>query len=534
MIQVYADDLLVYDSRIEDYALTELTVTAALNKGGTASVGMPPKHPAYNSFTSYKTLVTIYRDDLLLFRGRALYPSDDFYNRRTITCEGERCFLRDSVIRPYVYQDGPAAIFADVIAQHNAQVGPFKQFAVGTITVTDPNNYIRLESETALQTSDVIDKLVERCGGYIVFTTNPEGQRVINWYEELTYQSRQVIEFGENLLDFARTSANTDLATVIIPYGAKDETTGQRVNISSVNNGQDFLQDYDAVALRDVIAKPVYWDDITLPQNLLAKAQQYLASSKLVITSLELTAVDLSDLDKDIDTFQVGDQVRVRSRPHGVDELFQLTERSYDLLDPQKNGKVTLGKNIATLTGADAAGDKRSTSELQRVEQSVRANFNIDNAAAMEEMRQTMTSLIQQTTESIRLEVSEEYTSNDDLMAQVETVMTQLSDAFEFQFNQMQVTVDENDAAAREQFETIQKYIRFEDGDIVLGEAGNELILRIENDRITFLDDGAEVAYLSNKRLYVTDGHFLHSLRVGAFAWVPRANGNLSLMKVVE
>lgn len=534
MIQVYADDLLVYDSRIEDYALTELTVTAGLDTGGTASVGMPPKHPAYNAFTSYKTLVTIYRDNRLLFRGRALYPSDDFYNRRTITCEGERCFLLDSVIRPYVYQDDPAAIFADVIAQHNAQVDTFKQFVVGTITVTDPNNYIRMESESALQTSDVIDKLVERCGGYIVFTTNTEGQRVINWYEELTYQSRQVIEFGENLLDFARTSANTDLATVIIPYGAKDETTGIRVDITSVNDGQDFIQDYDAVALRGVIAKPVYWDDITLPQNLLAKAKQYLASSKLIITSLDLTAVDLSDLDKDIDTFQVGDLVHVRSRPHGVDELFQLTERSYDLLDPQNNGKVTLGKNIATLTGADAAGDKRSTSELQRVEQSVRANFTIDNAAAVEEMRQTMTSLIQQSTESIRLEVSEQYTSNDDLMAQVETVMTQLSDAFEFQFNQMQATVDANDVEARTQFETIQKYIRFEDGDIILGEAGNELILRIENDRISFLDDGAEVAYLSNKRLYVTDGHFINSLRVGSFAWVPRANGNLSLMKVVE
>ena len=534
MIQVYADERLVYDSRIEDYALTELTVTAALNKGGTASVGMSPGHPAYNAFTSYKTLVTIYRDNRLLFRGRALYPEDDFYNRRTITCEGERCFLRDSVIRPYVYQDSPEAIFADLISLHNAQVDNFKQFVVGTITVTDPNNYIRMESESALQTSDVIDKLVERCGGYVIFTTNPEGQRVINWYEELTYQSRQVIEFGENLLDFARTAANTDLATVIIPYGAKDETTGKRVDITSVNDGLDFIQDYDAVALRGVIAVPVYWDDITLPQNLLAKAQQELSKRKLIITSLQLTAVDLSDLDKSIDTFQEGDLVQVRSRPHGVDELFQLTEREYDLLNPQENGKITLGKNIATLTGADAAGDKRSTSELQRVEQSVRANFTIDNAAAVEEIRQTLTSLIQQSTESIRLEVSEQYTSNDDLMAQVETIMTQLSDAFEFQFNQLTVTVDENDAEAREQFETIQKYIRFEDGDIILGEAGNELILRIENDRISFLDDGAEVAYLSNKRLYVTDGHFLHSLRVGAFAWVPRANGNLSLMRVVE
>jgi len=533
MIQVYADDLLVYDSRLEDYALLGLTVTAGLNKGGTASIVMPQHHPAYNSFTSYKTVVTIYRDGLLLFRGRALYPTDDFYNRRTITCEGERCFLRDGVIRPYIYQDGPAAIFANIIELYNAQVEEFKRFVVGTVTVTDPNNYIRLESESAEQFSDVIDKLVERCGGYIVFTTNAEGQRVIHWYESLGYQSGQVIEFGENLLDFARSSSNTDLATVIIPYGAKDETTGKRVDITSVNEGMDFIQDYDAVALRGVIAKPVYWDDIAEPSNLLAKAQQYLATSKLMITSLELSAVDLSDMDKSIDTFQVGDNIQVRSLPHGVNELFQLTERTYDLLNPE-GGKVTLGKNIATLTGADAAGDKQSASNLQRVEQSIRANFAIDNAAAIEELRQTMTSLIQQTTEEIRLEVSEQYTTNGDLTSQVETIMTQLSDSFEFQFNEIQATVDANDAEARTQFETIRTYIRFEDGNIILGEVGNELTLRIENDRISFLDAGAEVAYLSNQRLYVTDAHFLNSLRVGSFAWVPRANGNLSLMKVVE
>lgn len=533
MIQVYADGVLAYDSRLEDYALLGLTVTTGLNKGGTASLIMPQYHPAYNSFTSYKTLVEIYRDGLLLFRGRALYPSDDYYNRRTITCEGERCFLRDGVMRPYVYQDGPANILADVITLYNAQVDEFKRFKVGTVTVTDPNNYVRLESETAQQTSDVIDKLVERCGGYIVFTTNTAGERVINWYESLGYQSRQVIEFGENLLDFARSSSNTDLATVIIPYGAKDETTGARVTIESVNDGLDFIQDYDAVALRGVIAKPVYWDDITLPENLLAKAQQYLATSKLMVTSLDLTAVDLSDLDKSIDTFQVGDTIQVRSIPHGVNEPFQLTERTYDLLNPA-NGKVTLGKDVATLTGADAAGDKRSASDLQKMEQSIRGSFSIDNAAAIEEVRQTLTSLIQQTSEEIRLEVSEQYTTNEDLTSQVNTALTQLADAFTFEFTTLQATVDANDAEARTQFETFYQYIRFEDGNIILGEAGNELVLRIENDRISFLDDGAEVAYLSNKRLYVTDGHFLQSLRVGSFALVPRANGNLSLMKVVE
>ena len=172
--------------------------------------------------------------------------------------------------------------------------------------------------------------------------------------------------------------------------------------------------------------------------------------------------------------------------------------------------------------------------ELQRVEQTVRANYTIDNSAAVEEIRQTLTSLIQQTSEEIRLEVAEQYATNGDVSAQISTTLTQLADAFEFEFATLQATVDANDAEARTQFETVRQYIRFENGNIVLGEDGNELILRIENDRISFLDDGAEVAYLSNKRLYVTDGHFLQSLRVGSFAWVPRANGNLSLMKVVE
>ena len=533
MIQVYADGALIYDSRLEDYSLLGLTVTAGLNKGGTASIVMPPNHPAYNVFTSYKTVVEIFRDDLLLFRGRALYPSDDYYNRRTITCEGERCFLRDGVLRPYVYQDDPAAIFADVIGQYNAQVDPFKQFVIGTVTVTDPNDYIRLESESAETFAVVIDKMVARCGGYIVFTTNEAGKRVINWLEDLGYQSSQVIEFGENLLDFARTSANTDLATVIIPYGAQDEQTGARITIESVNDGLDYIQDDDAIALRGTIVQAVYWDDITVPANLLTKAQKYLANSKMMITSLELTAVDLSDLDKSIDTFQVGDLIQVRSKPHGVNDTFQLTERTYDLLNPA-NGKVTLGKDVATLSGADAAGDKKSASELQRLEQNLRTSYNNDNSAAIEEVRQTLTTLIQQTSEEIKLEVAAVYATNSNVVAQIETTMTQLSDSFEFLFTSLQATVDANDATARTQFATIQKYIRFEGGDILLGETGNELTLKIQNDRISFMDDGAEVAYLSNKKLYVTDGHILQSLRVGAFALVPRANGNLSLMKVVE
>lgn len=539
MVQVYADDLLVYDTRLPDTALLGLKVSLIVNKAGTAEITMPPNHPAYGAFTEYKTVVTIYRDGELLFRGRALYATDDFYLRRTITCEGERGFLLDGIMRPYLYQDGPAAILTDILDLYNAQVEEFKRFTVGAITATDPNNYVRLESSNAEQIADTVDKLVERVGGYIVFSTNTEGKRTINWYETLDYRSWQVIEFGSNLLDFSRTGANTDMATVIIPYGASvdvtneetGEVTQQRVDITSVNEGQDFIQDYDAVNLRGVIARPVYWDDVTEPANLLAKAKKYLASSKLLITSLELSAVDLSALDKEIDSFRVGDRVQVRSKPHGVDDLFTLMERDYDLLDPG-NDKVVLGKDLASLTGADAAGDKQNANAINRVEHSIRAEYKTNVAAAIETATQTLSSLIQQTSDAIRLEVSETYARGEDVESMISTSIEQLADSITFTFNELREIVDENASTSDQRYQEVTSWIRMENGDIILGETGNELTLRIQNDRISFLDQGAEVAYISNKQLYITDGNFLNSLRVGSFAWVPRENGNLSLVKV--
>lgn len=540
-VQVYSDEQLVYDSRLEDYALIDLTVKCSFLKAGTLELEMPPLHPAYNAFVAYRSVVTVYKDGELLWRGRSLHPKDDFYNCRTITGEGERCFLRDGVMRPYLYQDGPAAIFTDVITLYNAQVEAFKQFVVGEVTVTDPNNYIRLESEKAEQVSDTIDKLQERCGGYIVFTTNAAGQRVINWYAELGYRSSQVIEFGENLMDFTRTDTNDDLATVVIPYGAKVETTdpdtgektNERVTIESVNDGLDFIQDYDAVALRGVIARPVYWDDVTEPANLLAKAQQYLANHKLVITQLELSAVDLSMLDQNIDSFREGDKVRVRSKPHSVDEDFLLYERTYKLLLDQAD-TITLGKELQTLTGADAAGDKANRGELQKVVHDIRAEYQLNVANAVASAVSTLSSLIQQTSDAIRLEVSESYATNDELQSAISTSMTQLADSFTFTFNNLRAVVDANDEYARTKFEAQERYIRFIDGKIILGVDGNELTLEQKNDRISFMDQGAEVAYFSNKKLTVTDAHFLNALRIGNFEFQPRENGNLSLVKVVS
>ena len=412
MIQLYADGVLAYDSRLKehgkDHTLLGLKTTTGLNKGGTAEFIMPPGHPAYDLFVSFRTIVELYRDNVLKFRGRVLYPADNFNNLRTITCEGELCLFQDGISRPYLYQDTPAAIFAAVVGDYNAQVEEYKRFRVGEITVTDANNYVRLESENTETVLDTINKLLERCGGYIVFTTAEDGVRVVNWYAELEHRSSQAIEFGANLLDFSRTGANTALATGIRPEGAKDQATGKRITIESVNGGLDYIVDEAAVALRGTIIKAVQWDDVTTPSILLTKAQQYLREARQIVTSLKLSAVDLSYLDKDIESYKVGDSVRVLSRPHAVDEYFQLTERTEDYLNPAQSS-ITLGKDLRTLTDADVAGDKQSQSDLYKVTLSVRADYAKDIEQAVKEAEKTMASLIEQDEGNILLKVSEEY-----------------------------------------------------------------------------------------------------------------------------
>lgn len=381
MIQVYADGALVYDSRLEQTDLEGLKATKSQNSGGTAEITLPYNHPAYNSFVGHKTVVTIYRDGVLRFRGRALYHTDNFYGQRKITCEGEMCFLRDTVNRPYNYQATPRSCFVTLINQHNSATDEWKQFQVGEVTVTDPNEWIKLDSESAETTLDTLNKLLDRCGGYITYTNDPvTGKRCINWLESLDRKSSQQIEFGENLLNFSSTGANTTaLATGLVPYGAKDEKTKKRITIESVNGGKDYIIAEDAKAVRSTIFTTATWDDVTSPATLLTKARAYLEENKAFITSLELTALDLSYLDKDLDSFAVGDTIRVVSTPHGVNEDFLLSQMTEDFLQPAKS-KIILGKDIQSLTGADVAATFRGQAALENVK--VNYNTDIDSVAA--------------------------------------------------------------------------------------------------------------------------------------------------------
>lgn len=157
----------------------------------------------------------------------------------------------------------------------------------------------------------------------------------------------------------------------------------------------------------------------------------------------------------------------------------------------------------------------------------------IQNSAA--QLEQRLSTSIAQTGESIKNEVSQQYYAKGDtdkLIAEASTILEQKYNSFEMSFNSFKQMVDNNQNLTNLEFATITKFIRFIDGNIFLGEEGNNQMLKIEKDRISFLQGNQEVAYISDSTLYIYDGVFLNSLRIGNFAFVPRANGSLDFKKV--
>lgn len=158
-----------------------------------------------------------------------------------------------------------------------------------------------------------------------------------------------------------------------------------------------------------------------------------------------------------------------------------------------------------------------------------------DTSDAVYNLEQNFEASLVKTQEDITATVAERYYLKEDteaLISEVSTQVEQTKNSFDITFSQFQQDIEAAASGADAQFEEIRKYIRFVDGKILLGEVGNELELQIANDRISFLQDGAEVAYFSDRKMHITDTQIDHSLQLGNFAFMPRANGNLSFKKI--
>ena len=355
MYRIFLEEELFYDPRVPELALVDITCELEVNKTGTLKITIPATHPKKDDIQKMYSVLSLYQDDDWLYSGRVLTDEVDFYGNRTIECEGELSYLLDSIQRYHEYHDiSVADYFADLIAKHNADVGYRKSFTVGQVTVTDNNDSLYRYSTYENTWKTIEDRLINRLGGYVRIR-HEDFHRYIDYIESYEHTNDQVIRFGENILDLTQEVDCDSLATVIVPLGQRDEETDERLTIKSVNEGRDYLEDLDAIAKYGRIVKTVEYDDVTLPENLLRKGQEVLDRQKLLIYSITITAIDLHLLDVDIERCKVGDNIRVVSEPHGIDDYMVIQKVYMDLLHPE-NSKLTLGATLITLASSMTRG----------------------------------------------------------------------------------------------------------------------------------------------------------------------------------
>lgn len=522
MWKVYCNDELIFQNNLENLKIFNPKLELELNKTGLFTFQIYPSHPSYNRLERLKTIVKVYNNDYLIYRGRILEETTATYNDKTFICEGELAFLIDSIQRYSAETLKISDFFNVLIDTHNLQVEEEKRFKVGNIhDIGD----ITIEDANYTNTWEAIQKeIIEKHQGYL-WVRHEEDGNYIDYLEDFNVLSNQTIELGKNLLNYTKQVKGADIVTAIIPLG-KDGLT-----IADINAGVDYIVNEEGKNKYGFICKPVEFKNIEDASELKREAEKYLASASNLIVSLEIGAIDLAGLEKDINSFRLGTYVKVISKPHNLNENFLVNKLSIELLKPANN-KLSLGKSYSTFTEKTLASNKNQKNILKAVE-NVMTKEVLDEAIR-ETTEQNSSSLTQTTTE-IFSRVSQEYLLKEDRESIIESISSELEqtiNGFEFRFNQFNQDINDvvNDTDA--QFQEIHKYIKFVNGTIEIGEANNRIRLKLENDRIVFLDKDNEVAYLSESKLFITNGEFINTLKLGKFAFLPRTNGNVSFKKV--
>lgn len=377
MYSIYADGQLVYASNLKDegYIVASPEMSLELNKAGSLTFVLPPVNPAYNSLKKLQSTVTVKWEDSTVFRGRVLHDEQDFYNRKEVYCEGSLAFLLDVCTLPYTLSCTLQAYIITMLNDYNSKVNSDRQFLIGNIESVSTAELSFVNQGCSTIWDELYAQVVEVYGGY--FRTRVESSGCyIDYIASGANVDSRTVEFGVDMLDMSQYVSAEDLFTVLVPLGAtsQDDETGEEttVDITSVNNGLNYIENAAAIALYGRIWRAQTWSDIEDASVLLSEATAYLNNNVALATTLTVSAADLISSPKiNTPTFRIGDYIKVISTPHGLNAFFQCSGAKVKLDDPSGT-EYTFGVPRVSATSVQVS----STGSVQASVQNLQSYVN--------------------------------------------------------------------------------------------------------------------------------------------------------------
>ena len=375
---VKLDDKTLYEPLLqsEGYVIISPSVTKAKNKAGSFTFKIPPTNPLYGSLKKLKSIISVYKDGNIFWKGRVLDERKNFNKIKEVTCEGELAFLNDVIIAPYDYSEKGMTInefFQYVMDLYAKNCSEYRKIQPGYVYNVDSDTRIYPISKTYENVlSTLSSKLIGVVGGVLVFRYQ-NGVSYLDYYGHISDVIRQKIEFGKNLINLEEYVDATDVYTYLIPLGKQDDA-GNYLDISSVNSGLNYIYSKTGLELYGKITKTVEYTDIEDATLLKQKAEAVLADAIKEATTITIKAVDLRVLGVDTDTIDVNCLVNVVSPPHGINSNFECTEITFDLSNVANN-EYTFGSDTKSLTELEV--ESSSTTRLDTEIQNTSSYWNI-------------------------------------------------------------------------------------------------------------------------------------------------------------
>lgn len=545
---------LIHDHRSASNAqkLPTGSIVDAENAISTFTFTIHPNNAGYNALNAYTTLVKVRntkrgRDE---FVGRILQITPDMDANgmitKTVVCEDRMGFLHDSVqpyaeVRHFAGDDTRTGLeeFIDTLLDnHNAQVEAYKRIYRGSVTVQPFDSSDGVTKGLNWQTTfeAITEKLLNSFGGYIRLRETA-GILYLDYLAELGTTRSTMIEVGRNMRSASKEIDPSGIITRLIPLGAKLTTVDEngneveseeRLTIAGVNEGIDYIEAADYAQQFGIKYGTVIFDDVTDASNLLRKGTEHLAANNGLAISHDIDALDLSLIGLDIDDFVISDRYPVKNPAIGIDDILKIIKKTTNIIEPQ-NSSFEMGDLVKRLS--DTMIDTNTAL------QNVRNDIAITNS---EIKNQTTTIYTYVNTslanfavdpDQIWASVEDKTIAKSDYDSFAETVRNILqmdANGTTMLFQTITEAIEQVGETEATHYAELLSYIRFSETGIEIGKQGNAITMQLDNDSLDFYNNGTRVAYISDNQLYITDGRFLRSVRIGNYGFIPEANGSVS------
>ena len=119
--------------------------------------------------------------------------------------------------------------------------------------------------------------------------------------------------------------------------------------------------------------------------------------------------------------------------------------------------------------------------------------------------------------------------ADQETVLRLSTELTQTAQGITAVINRVEAVEGEN-AEVGEILAAYQLTFRMDADGVTIGKSNSDFDVRIDNEKLSFRENGQEIAYVSNSQLYITAAEITQSLTIGNYRFSRMEDGSLALL----